>query len=373
MAPVSERPGIDWEEEVADIVAEPPVDDPWLVQDLIRRSSYTLLAGRGKTYKSFFAQEIGIAVASGTPVFGRWAVPTSQNVLYVQEEYHRNDLRNRFAMLCQGRGTDPESLRQRLKTVTNRHLRLDQDGHIKYLHEAIRRLEIGLLILDPLREMHRRQEKDPDDMVGVLSAIKELRDRHNLAVLVVHHNSKNPDYVTPEDSLRGATTIWDASDGGIFMRPKSKASEEDQEKHGIVKLRSGIAPYRFSLTPTFSPTAGLTFATWLINESGRRIADSEIGVPKETTLEPDDGPSKMQQQLLRVIYRSDNPEPEIKEIAKAVHHTDRFIRDPLNELVSSFGYISIKKHGRKFAYPLTELGRAKASELVEPDGKRLIA
>lgn len=84
---------------VSESVAEPVVlgmlldefiasvqDEPeWLVDGLIPASSWSILGGPPKTFKSMFAQNLAIAVAAGAKFFGRQVLDPGP-VVYVLEE-----------------------------------------------------------------------------------------------------------------------------------------------------------------------------------------------------------------------------------------------------------------------------------------------
>lgn len=262
-----------WIIDVFELLQEPDEPDVWQVDGLIRHPSVTLIAGPAKTYKSFFAQEMAIAVATGTPMFHEFGTYQPRTVVYIQDESSRRAVRSRFRSLLNGRNMPPVSVREWLYTITNQNFQLDEPEQIKRLiEEAIEVHEPELIILDPLAEMHSANENDSREIRPILRVLKEIRDRYDISIVVLHHNNKNPEYTNPADSIRGSTAIWASMDGGIFL----SSTKDENQKKVIVELKEGgqVSPFFFTLDETDD---GLTFSTIPVEQVSRRgISDSDI-------------------------------------------------------------------------------------------------
>lgn len=232
--------------DVADLLNEPDEPEQWLVENVWRDATVGLIVGPPKTYKSFFAQELSVAIATGTPMFGMFDVPEPQCVVYIQEESARRFVRRRYAGILRGHGIHPEALRGQLYTITNQHFRLDDPVHVQRLiEEAIEAYEPALIILDPLREVHWQDENKAESMMPMLRTLKDLRDVYGISIAIVHHNNKNPEYTNPAESIRGSTAIWAAMDAGIFIQT---TDTENRMKVNLTLKEGGqVDPFLYSV------------------------------------------------------------------------------------------------------------------------------
>src|SRR5438093_4861568 len=88
----------------ADLAAPEQATPAWLVDDLWARGAVGVIGGAPKCCKTWLALELGVAVASGRPCLGRFAVPAAGPVLLYAAEDAPLHVRQRVATLCQARG-----------------------------------------------------------------------------------------------------------------------------------------------------------------------------------------------------------------------------------------------------------------------------
>lgn len=231
---------------VADLLREPDEPEVWLVDGLVRDQSLGLTVGPPKTFKSFFEQEVQLAIASGTPAFGQFAVQEPQVCVYVQEESNRNAWRRRWRQMLKGKGIHPSAIEDTLYTVTNQGLELDnRESMTRFIDWVMKEYEPAYITLDPLREMHSLDENSSQDMRPILKLLKQLRDEYQVTIQLVHHNNKNPNYETPFDSIRGSTAIWGAMDAGVFvMRTEN---ESVMQVRPMLKEGGQVEPFLYSV------------------------------------------------------------------------------------------------------------------------------
>lgn len=261
-----------WIIDLSDFLNEAQEPDSWDVVGLFRRQSVNLVVGPPKTFKSFVVQEAALGLASGTAVLGKFACPEPRRVIYVQEESSRSALWRRFHGLLAGRELHPASVAGMLYLVTNENFMLDDVAHLERLIvEGIQAHQADIVILDPLREMHTRNENDAAEMLPILKAMKRIRDQYGVTVIVVHHNNKNPEYDNPADSIRGSTAIWGAMDGGIFV---STTKEKHQMKVEVNLKEGGQAEPFFCVVEGSADE--ITLQVYDITEKQRTIDDRDI-------------------------------------------------------------------------------------------------
>jgi len=252
--------------DLADGLKEPRKPDTWIVAGILREQAVQIIVGPPKTYKSFFAQELSIAVGTGTPMFGEFPTGVPRRVLYIQEESARQHLWTRYEGILIGRGMHPESVRGQVFAITNQGVRLDDEKSLlKLIEQGVKALKPDLVIFDPLREMHWQDENKAEVMMPILQTFKELRNRYNLSVAIIHHNNKNPLYTSPGDSIRGSSAIWGAMDGGVFV----STTEQERVMKVQFDLKEGgqVAPFLYSIKDGDS---GIQFNVMDIEQAGKQ-------------------------------------------------------------------------------------------------------
>jgi hypothetical protein len=85
---------------VAELLAEPVEETPWLVEGLLPQGGLSILAGKPKAGKSTLARCVTLAVARGNPVLGR--VTNAGPVVYLGLEDKRGEIREHFRTMGAG-------------------------------------------------------------------------------------------------------------------------------------------------------------------------------------------------------------------------------------------------------------------------------
>lgn len=177
----------------------------WLVDELFASDAVGLLGGPPKAFKTWVAAELALAVAAGTPAFGRFAVPDPGPVLFFGAEDSPPDLRARFDNIARWRGVDLTKIPLLLLDVPQ--LRLDHAAHLDRLHKTVARHAPRLLVLDPfVRLVAGLDENSARDVSAVLGALRTLQREHGVTILLVHHMRKSP-AAHPAQQLRGSRRL----------------------------------------------------------------------------------------------------------------------------------------------------------------------
>ncbi len=219
----------------------------WLVDQLFARSSVGLLGGPPKAFKTWVAAELALAVASGTPAFGRFAAPDPGPVLFFGAEDPPADLRTRFDGIARARHLDLAKIPLLLLDVPQ--LRLDDAIHLDRLRRTVARHSPKLLVLDPfVRLVAGLDENSARDVSAVLGALRTLQREHDVTILLVHHMRKSP-AGHPAQQLRGSGDFAAWLDSGLYL------TRHGDDRVLVVEHRSAPAPppFRLRLVPGDSP------------------------------------------------------------------------------------------------------------------------
>jgi len=169
-------------------LADPTAPLRWLLADLFLAGAAGILGGAPKTGKSFFALELAVAVASGTPAAGRFPVPAPGPVLLLAAEDPPAVVVQRLAALAAARAHAFATLP--VDVIVEPGVRLPEG--LARLGATVAHRQPRLLILDPLIRLHRADENSAPEMAGILDGLRALARATDCAVLLVHHTRKAP-------------------------------------------------------------------------------------------------------------------------------------------------------------------------------------
>lgn len=197
-------------------IADAEARAAWLVTSLWARAGVGILGGAPKCCKSWLALEMAVAVASGAPCLGVFAVGDCGTVLLYMAEDAAPVVKARLTGICRHRGLDLDDLPIHL--ITAPALRLDRAHDQARLRDAVATYTPRLLVLDPFVRLHRIDENDAGQVSALLGYLRELQRAHDLAVLVVHHARKNGTAAQAGQSLRGSGDFFAWADSLLYLR-----------------------------------------------------------------------------------------------------------------------------------------------------------
>jgi hypothetical protein len=190
----------------------------WLVQDLWTDQAVGILGGEPKCCKSFLALDLAVSVASGAPCLRQFPVRRSGPVLLFPAEDSLAVVRQRLEGIAVAAQVPFGSLP--VQVITAPSLRLDTESDRQRLAQTVQQQCPVLLILDPLIRLHRVDENDATQIAALLSYLRELQRKFQLAVLLVHHARKDSQASRPGQALRGSSELHGWGDSNLYMRRK---------------------------------------------------------------------------------------------------------------------------------------------------------
>jgi hypothetical protein len=192
----------------------------WLVEGLWSDQAVGILGGEPKCCKSFLALDVAVSVASGTACLRQFPVPRSGKVLLFPAEDSLAVVRRRLEAIACAAGVSFDSLP--VEVITAPSLRLDLDTDRQRLSNTVEKLRPILLILDPLIRLHRVDENDASQIAALLSFLRHLQRRFQLAVILVHHARKDSNSARPGQALRGSSELHGWGDSNLYMRRRGQ-------------------------------------------------------------------------------------------------------------------------------------------------------
>ena len=195
-----------------DQVAEKPKATQWLVEPLWAAQAVGVLGGASRSFKTWLATELALAVAAGVPALGRFPARAAGPVLFFGAEDDPGDLRARFEGIATARAVPFAGLPVYFLDVAT--LRLDRGEQVQRLRKTVQALRPLLLVLDPFVRLVAGDfdENSASDVSAVLGALRAVQRDLGCAILLVHHTRKSPS-AHPGHQLRGSGDFaaWSAS------------------------------------------------------------------------------------------------------------------------------------------------------------------
>ena len=190
----------------------------WLVEELWTDQAVGILGGEPKCCKSFLALDVAVSVASGAACLRQFPVRRSGPVLLFPAEDSLAVVRQRLEGIAAAAQVPFASLP--VQVITAPSLRLDTATDRQRLAHTVQQQRPVLLILDPLIRLHRVDENDATQIAALLSFLRELQRKFQLAVMVVHHARKDSQASRPGQALRGSSELHGWGDSNLYMRRK---------------------------------------------------------------------------------------------------------------------------------------------------------
>lgn len=213
---------------------------PVLVPSLLLDGKVTVLGGRGGVGKSLFQIHAAVGVALGVPFLG-YTPKEARKVLIINTEDDFREKQHRLFAVCKEMGVEPADLNDKLFTMTTERVELfeakfDDKGKrtieptpfCKELEELIKSEGIGLIMVDPLAEMHLGLDENSNmDMKELVIGMRVIAGRHNIPCLVAAHTRKGASSDGAEqDAIRGGGAIVNAARVAVLMEPMTKEAAD---------------------------------------------------------------------------------------------------------------------------------------------------
>lgn len=230
---------------LAKIPPAPAQGGRWLVEDLWAAEGVGCIGGLPKVGKTWLGLELCIAVASGKPCLGRFAVPAPGPVLLFCAEDAAHDVRSRAAGIAKARGIDFDRLAVGWIGVPDLHL--DDGIHRRRLSKTLGEVKPRLLLLDPLVRLHRGDENSAAEISELLGFLRGLQREHHVAIALVHHVRKSG-AAEPGTALRGSGDLHAWGDSNLYL------VKREGKPTVVAEHRANRAPVPFVVKLDGDPT-----------------------------------------------------------------------------------------------------------------------
>lgn len=253
----------------------------WIVDGWLLESSVIMLAAPPERYKTWWAIDLAVSVATGLPFLGQEPVLQTGDVLIVQQEDFGARLINRFNMIesSKARLLDEEGgfkVRQdgddyylstefnpNWNTIhfhTDASLKLDDPTSLQSFKAKVRELKPKLVIVDPFYSLSNKTDDYYASLADTIRQhIKELRNETGASFVFVHHTgkgNKDGDDPTQRQGAWGSQFINAVMEGMIMLSRQKGMGEnsvsayrrfKDAEVGAVVNLTFTIKDKDYSV------------------------------------------------------------------------------------------------------------------------------
>ena len=264
---------------------------PWIIQNLLLRGYVTAGFAPGATGKSLLTLMAAVSVSMNKQLLTDGLVREQCNALYINNEDDRDEIDRRFAAICLCHGIEYSELKNRLFTYSGYGNSLtiakkDKYGDINVAPDEKRltnfciKNKIGVIVIDPFVSTHNAPENDNTDIEKVISMYRQIADKTNAAVVLVHHTGKSHSdseaHAGSPDAGRGASSLVSAVRVAFTLAKMSEKTAKDESidwkvANNLVRMDDAKSNY--------SPRSENT--KWYQMVSVPIGNGDEIGVPRE--------------------------------------------------------------------------------------------
>ena len=187
---------------------------PVLIEGLLRKGRKGILTADSKAGKSFFAIEMALCVASGTPFLGRKC--TKSKVCYFNYEIDEMEFMQRVKDVAAALGIPIEKFEDNFKVIHMRGLSLPlkvMKGNLIALllkEQLYTKEPFSLIILDPIYKITAGDENSAKDVGMFCNDLDRITKETEAAIFYTHHHAKGD---------QGQKKTMDRGSGsGVFAR-----------------------------------------------------------------------------------------------------------------------------------------------------------
>ncbi len=284
-----------------DVLLNTKLPDPqWAIPTFLPEG-VTLLAGKPKMGKSWFALALALAIAENRLALGKLGV-TQGDVLYLGLEDSMRRIADRAAKLLQGR-VPPDNF-----TWVGAWNLLSAGGLADIEDWLYNHKEARLVVIDTLAKVRPPGTNNGNmynEDYAVMTPLKAIAEGNNVAILVIHHLRKSgaPDVM---DTISGTTGLTGATDCNMVL-------DRERGQNEATLFITGRDVEEQELALTFNPEN----AQWTLQ-----------GGESQRTM------SKVRREIIKVLEEADEPLAP-KDIAKELDKNSAYIRKVLYDMLKA--------------------------------------
>ena len=199
-----------------------PID--WLVKDILP-VGLSILGAPSKYYKSYMALGLCVAICQGATFLGFDC--TKHACLYFDLESTKRRPKNRLDQIMGAGQKKPDNLY--IITGEDNPGRIGEGFETQVEYQVQKHPDIKLIVIDVfqlIRQPAKRNQTGYDRDYEDFRALKQIVDKHDVGVLLIHHTRKMKDPSDVFNELSGSTGMLGAQDCAWLISKKDRFDDE---------------------------------------------------------------------------------------------------------------------------------------------------
>jgi RecA-family ATPase len=189
-------------------------EQSFLIKNLLSDNSVNFLSGEEGCGKSLLAMNLAVSVATGATRWLEFEVMKPGKVLYLNNELAFSDFSRRLKAM----GNNLPAPGDLSNLIVPKEVPALSECW-ETLNELCEQERPVLGVVDCLYFTHDRDENDSSQMKALMRQFISLRDRYNLALLLIHHTKKGARYEKMHnDQMRGSNVFGGVTDTVLQVR-----------------------------------------------------------------------------------------------------------------------------------------------------------
>jgi hypothetical protein len=194
---------------VSALQLEPMLRPKWIVKNIWQEGACGFLSGVPKSYKSFFAVDLSVSISTGTEFLGEFATKEAP-VLFIEEEDSKPLAMDRYGRVVDARAPyanakgmlsynrrdgviwTPQQKQPQLAMHIHQGFVSSESRWHDWLDRMIETYGFRFVVIDTMGTTLGVVDSYKSDEVNakVLRPLKQISEKHNCAIGIVHHNRK---------------------------------------------------------------------------------------------------------------------------------------------------------------------------------------
>ncbi len=160
-------------------------EQSFIVKDLFSENSVNFLSGEEGCGKSLLAMNLAISIAIGAGKWLGYEIKKNGKVLYLNNELAFSDFAWRLKLM----GNNLPASGDISNLIVPKEVPALSECW-DTLNDTCKNESHALIVVDTLYFTHDKDENDSSQMKALMRQFLSLRDKYNLAVLLIHHTKK---------------------------------------------------------------------------------------------------------------------------------------------------------------------------------------
>ena len=163
-----------------------PMPEPIIKNGILLDKTMLVIVGPPKSKKTFLAQNIALAIASGKS-FANFEINKSKKVLYFLAE--GGYFPNRERLQKMGVGFSEKHMKNFMLSLCS-YAPINQDNDFSMIYNLIKDSGAEVVVIDPLIKFHDVDENSASQLSDVFGRIREIIYELKVSIILVHHTGK---------------------------------------------------------------------------------------------------------------------------------------------------------------------------------------